>query len=49
MENLFNDRGKIVTFSNALLDRVRTLPGVQSAGIGSNAPLDGRMANRILA
>jgi putative ABC transport system permease protein len=37
----YNDRGKIVTFSNALLDRVRTLPGVQSAGVGSNAPLMG--------
>lgn len=37
----YNDRGKIVTFTDALLDRVRTLPGVQSAGVGSNAPLMG--------
>src|ERR1700730_4936350 len=37
----YNDRAKIVTFTNALLDRVRTLPGVQSAGAGSNAPLMG--------
>jgi putative ABC transport system permease protein len=37
----YNDRAKIVTFTNALLDRVRAIPGVQSAGIGSNAPLMG--------
>jgi putative ABC transport system permease protein len=37
----YNDRTKIVTFTNALLDRVRAIPGVQSAGGGSNAPLMG--------
>jgi putative ABC transport system permease protein len=37
----YNDRAKIVTFTSALLDRVRTLPGVQSAGVSSNAPLMG--------
>ena len=37
----YNDRAKIVTFTNALLERVRTLPGVQSAGVSSNAPLMG--------
>ena len=37
----YNDRDKIVTFTRALLDRVRASPGVQSAGIGSNAPLMG--------
>ena len=34
-------RDKVVTFTNALLDRVRALPGVQSAGLSSNAPLMG--------
>ena len=37
----YADRDKVVTFTNALLDRVRTLPGVQSAGLSSNAPLMG--------
>jgi len=37
----YNDRDKIVTFTRALLDRVRTIPGAQSAAIGSNAPLMG--------
>jgi putative ABC transport system permease protein len=32
---------KVATFTKALLDRVRMLPGVQSAGIGSNSPLMG--------
>jgi putative ABC transport system permease protein len=38
---IYSDRDKIVTFSKALLDRVRVLPGVQSAGLSSNAPLMG--------
>jgi putative ABC transport system permease protein len=37
----YSTRDKVVTFANALLDRVRTLPGVESAGIGSNSPLMG--------
>ncbi len=37
----YSTREKVVTFTNALLDRVRALPGVQSAGIGSNSPLMG--------
>ena len=37
----YNDRDKIDTFSKALLDRVRALPGVQSAGVSSNGPLMG--------
>ena len=28
----YNGRDKIVTFTNALLDRMRAIPGVQSAG-----------------
>ena len=32
---------KVTTFTNALLEKVRALPGVQSAGIGSNSPLMG--------
>ncbi|MEY2531543.1 MAG: hypothetical protein QOI96_1628 [Verrucomicrobiota bacterium] len=32
---------KVVNFSRALLDKTRALPGVQSAGIGSNSPLMG--------
>jgi putative ABC transport system permease protein len=37
----YNDRGKIDTFSKTLLDKVRALPGVQSAGVSSNGPLMG--------
>src|SRR5881394_3495521 len=37
----YSNREKIGTFTKALLDRVGALPGVQSAGIGSNAPLMG--------
>src|SRR5881394_3657648 len=37
----YSSREKIATFTKALLDKVGALPGVQSAGIGSNAPLMG--------
>ena len=37
----YNDRDKIDTFSKALLDKVRSLPGVESAGVSSNGPLMG--------
>src|SRR5213595_1932004 len=37
----YSSREKIGTFTKALLDRVRALPGIQSAGIGSNSPLMG--------
>src|SRR5213083_1818934 len=37
----YNDRDKIDIFAKRLLDKVRALPGVQSAGIGSNSPLMG--------
>src|SRR5438874_10378908 len=37
----YSTREKVVTFTNALLEKVRTLPGVQSAGLGSNSPLMG--------
>ena len=37
----YSGREKIGTFTKALLDRVRALPGIQSAGIGSNSPLMG--------
>src|SRR5262249_39692996 len=37
----YNNREKIDTFSKALLDKVRALPGAQSAGISSNGPLMG--------
>ena len=37
----YNDRDKIDTFSKALLDKVRALPGVESAGVSSNGPLMG--------
>ena len=37
----YSNREKIGTFNKALLDRVTALPGIQSAGIGSNAPLMG--------
>ena len=37
----YNDRGKIHTFSTALLDKVRSLAGVQNAAVSSNGPLMG--------
>jgi putative ABC transport system permease protein len=37
----YNDRDKVDTFSHALLDKVRALPGVQSAALSSNGPLMG--------
>ncbi len=37
----YSTREKVITFTTALLDRVRALPGVQTAGIGSNSPLMG--------
>jgi putative ABC transport system permease protein len=37
----YNDRDKIDTFAKALLDKVRTLPGVQNAAVSSNGPLMG--------
>src|SRR5438105_2235498 len=37
----YPSREKIGTFTKALLDRVAALPGIQSAAIGSNAPLMG--------
>ncbi len=37
----YSSREKIGTFTKALLDNVSAIPGVQSAGIGSNSPLMG--------
>jgi len=37
----YNTRDKIDMFAKTLLDKVRTLPGVQSAGLSSNGPLMG--------
>jgi putative ABC transport system permease protein len=37
----YSDRTKVGVFTKALLDKVTAVPGVQSAGIGSNAPLMG--------
>jgi putative ABC transport system permease protein len=37
----YNDRDKINTFAKALLDKVRSLPGVQNAAVSSNGPLMG--------
>src|SRR5438552_2246511 len=37
----YNTRDKIDMFAKTLLDKVRTLPGVQSVAISSNAPLMG--------
>ncbi len=34
----YGTSAKVATFSNALLDKVRALPGVNSASIGSNPP-----------
>jgi putative ABC transport system permease protein len=37
----YSSREKIGTFTKALLDKISAIPGVQSAGIGSNSPLMG--------
>ena len=37
----YSGREKVATYTKALLERVTAIPGVQSAGIGSNAPLMG--------
>ena len=37
----YASREKIGTFTKALLDKASALPGIQSAGIGSNSPLMG--------
>jgi putative ABC transport system permease protein len=37
----YSSREKIGTFTKVLLDKVSAIPGVQSAGIGSNSPLMG--------
>src|SRR5438105_2501295 len=37
----YSNREKIGTFTKALLNKVTALPGIQSAGIGSNSPLMG--------
>ncbi len=37
----YSSREKVITFTTALLDRIRALPGVQAAGVGSNSPLMG--------
>src|SRR5436853_7729474 len=37
----YSSREKIGTFAKALLDKVRTIPGVQDAAISSNGPLMG--------
>src|SRR5213593_1616941 len=37
----YSTREKIGTFTKALLDKVSAIPGVQSAGVGSNSPLMG--------
>ena len=39
-EARYQEDEKVVSFFNQLLDRVRTLPGVHSAAIGSNIPFD---------
>src|SRR5881398_1652750 len=38
---VYNNRDKIDTFAKALLDKVRAIPGMQSAAISSNGPLMG--------
>jgi len=37
----YTDREKVGVYTKALLEKVAAIPGVQSAGIGSNAPLMG--------
>ncbi|MGH8102631.1 MAG: FtsX-like permease family protein, partial [Chthoniobacterales bacterium] len=38
---VYSTREKVTAFTNAFLEKVRVLPGVQSVGIGSNSPLMG--------
>ena len=37
----YNDRDKVNIFRKALIDKVRALPGIQSAAVSSNGPLMG--------
>ena len=37
----YTDRDKVGVFTKALLEKITAIPGIQSAGIGSNAPLMG--------
>ena len=37
----YSDREKVGVYTKALLDKLTTVPGIQSAGIGSNSPLMG--------
>src|SRR5881397_1818469 len=38
---IYNDRDKIDMFAKTLVEKVRALPGVQTAGVSSNGPLMG--------
>src|SRR5439155_11514508 len=38
---IYNDRHKIDIFAKTLVEKVRALPGVQTAGVSSNGPLMG--------
>jgi putative ABC transport system permease protein len=38
---VYNNRDKVNTFAKAVLDKVRTIPGVQGTAISSNGPLMG--------
>jgi predicted permease len=45
----YKDDAQLIAFWNRLTDRVRALPGVQSAGIATNIPLGGTSDSVILA
>src|SRR5205085_2374070 len=38
---VYSTREKVTAFTNTLLEKVRTLPGIESVAVGSNSPLMG--------
>ena len=44
----YKDDASLTTFDNRLLDRVRSLPGVEAAGLTSNLPLSGNYNDSVI-
>lgn len=44
----YGDDASLVAFNNRLLDRVRSLPGVEAAGLTSNLPLSGNYSDSVI-
>ena len=44
----YKDDASLIAFDNRLLDRVRSLPGVEAAGLTSNLPLSGNYSDSVI-